>query len=362
MRISKLIALVMAVLMVSVFTLTACGGGGAETPAPESAPEANTAPDATAETGGFKIGVSNFSLGNTYRVQNIESIRFALDNLKADGIVSDYIITNSDGDADKQIADVQDMITAGVDALVITAQTPTNLNAVIEDAMAKGIVVTTFNSQPSTDNVTTKVLEDEVEFGRIGGEWLVERLGPGPQNIIVLSGIAGNDVNDMRFQEPKRLMEEAGYNILGEIFATWDYAEAKVGVEQLLAAHPQIDGVYSQGGAMTWAAIDAFNEAGRPLVPMTGESNNGLLRAWIDNAGRDNFDVVTPVVNDRTGTIALEFAIQALQGQTVAAVFNVPREVITFDNINDFFEPDLPDSYWVGSALPPEIIKELFSF
>jgi len=356
----------LVIVIALVFALAACGGGGgggaADTPAAEPpASSATTDTPAASASGGFKIGVSNFSLGNTYRVQNIESIRFAMDNMKAEGIVSDYIITNSDGDANKQIADVQDLLTAGCDALIITAQTPTNLNAVIEEAMGNGIVVSTFNSQPSMDvTVTSRIIEDEVQFGQIGGEWLVGKLGDGPADIIVLSGIAGNDVNDARFQEPKRLFAEKGYNILGEIFGTWDYAEAKVGVEQLLAAHSNIDAVYSQGGAMTLAAIDAFLEARRPLVPMTGESNNGLLKAWKANIGVDNFDCIAPIVNDRSGTLALEQAIKALQGESVEGIVNLPYAVITIDNIDDYIKPDLPDSFWVGSALPDEIILVLF--
>ena len=55
-------------------------------------------------------------------------------------------------------------------------------------------------------------------------------------------------------------------------------------METLLATYPQIDGLISQGGAMTQAAIDAFNEAGRELCPMTGEAGNGFLKAWIDNS------------------------------------------------------------------------------
>jgi len=352
------------VVIALVFALAACAGGTADTPAAETpASDASSdTPAATTGGGGYKIGVSNFSLGNTYRVQNIESIRFAMDNMIEEGIVSDYIITNSDGDANKQIADVQDLITAGCDALIITAQTPTNLNAVIEEAMDKGIVVSTFNSQPSEDvTVTSRIIEDEVQFGQIGGEWLVGKLGDGPADIIVLSGIAGNDVNDARFQEPKRLFAEKGYNILGEIFGTWDYAEAKVGVEQLLAAHSNIDAVYSQGGAMTLAAMDAFLEAGRPLVPMTGESNNGLLKAWLENVGVDDFDCIAPIVNDRSGTLALEQAIKALNGEDIPGIINLPYETITIDNIHDFVKPDLPDSFWVGSALPDEIILELFS-
>ena len=40
----------------------------------------------------------------------------------------------------------------------------------------------------------------------------------------------------------------------------------------------------SQGGAMTQGAIDAFIAAGRDLVPMTSEGNNGALKAWYEIA------------------------------------------------------------------------------
>lgn len=33
---------------------------------------------------------------------------------------------------------------------------------------------------------------------------------------------------------------------------------------------------------MTQAAMEAFQAAGRDMVPMTGEANNGFLRCWID--------------------------------------------------------------------------------
>lgn len=359
-RALKISALVLAFTIVAGLALAGCQSSQDK---PSGAPGPASSQDAQqpGKTGGFKIGVSNFSLGNTYRVQNIESISYRAEQLKQEGVIESITITNSDGDANKQIADVQDLITAGCDALIITAASPTNLNTVIEEAVEKGIVVVTFNSQPSTDAVTCRIMESEVDFGKVGGEWLIDKLD-GKGKIIVLNGIAGDNVNDLRYQEPKRLFEEnPDITILGEVFATWDYAQAKVAVENLLAANPEIDGVYSQGGAMTLAAVDAFVAAGRPLVPMTGESNNGLLKAWKKYMGQDNFDLICPIVNDQTGTMALEYAIKALQGEDIPKEVPVPLDVITADNMGDYIKEDLPDSYWVGSKLPDEKILELFS-
>ena len=72
--------------------------------------------------------------------------------------------------------------------------------------------------------------------------------------------------------------------VLGSANASWDYAQGKAAVESMLSAYPEIDGVWSQGGAMTQGAIDAFIAAGRDLVPMTSEGNNGALKAWYEIA------------------------------------------------------------------------------
>ena len=39
--------------------------------------------------------------------------------------------------------------------------------------------------------------------------------------------------------------------ILGSANASWDYAQGKAAMESMLSAYPEIDGVWSQGGAMT---------------------------------------------------------------------------------------------------------------
>jgi ribose transport system substrate-binding protein len=309
----------------------------------------------------FTVGFSNFSVGNTYRVQFTEVLRQEYMKLKQQGVMDNLIITNSNLDINKQIADLKDLITQKVDAILVSAQSPTALNPVLEDAIDKGIVVVAFNSYPSTDKITCKVVDDEVLFGKIDGEWLGKALN-GKGNIIILSGIAGNDVNDNRYHGAmNELSKYPDIKVLGEAYAEWDYAKGKVATENMLAAYPQIDGVFSQGGAMTQGAIDAFIEAGRPLVPMTGESNNGFLKEWKKYMGKDKFDSVGPVTSDSVSATALDTAIKALKGESVPKVIKLTRDVITSQTIDKYLKPNLPDSLVCPSILPDDIIKQLFS-
>jgi ABC-type sugar transport system substrate-binding protein len=86
---------------------------------PKPAATATTAPaqpPAPAKT--YTIGLSNFSLGNSWRVQMVAEAQYAAKN---NPMVKDLIVTEADNSVEKQIADIEDLITKKVDAILITA-------------------------------------------------------------------------------------------------------------------------------------------------------------------------------------------------------------------------------------------------
>ncbi|WHH58177.1 ABC transporter substrate-binding protein [Petroclostridium sp. X23] len=355
-----ILCLTLIVLVSLVFT-------GCSSTAPDSKEEVKDNTEAAAgetkdsgEKTSYTIGFSNFSVGNSWRVQMEAEFKAEAEKFKSEGVIKDVIMTNSNGDISKQIADVKDLITKKVDAIIITASSPSALSPVVEEAMSKGIKVVSFDNYVETDNITAKVGIDEVEFGRKGGQFLADALS-GKGNIIVLNGAAGTAVNEMRYNGAKEIFAKyPDIKILGEANADWDYAKGKAAVENFLSAYPQIDAVWSQGGAMTQAAIDAFIAAGRPLVPMSGEANNGMLKLWKANVDK-GFDSIAPSSPTYLSASALDVAIDALQGKTIEknVVLDVP--VVTKDNLDDYVKPDLPDSYWNITKLSEEDVKTLFS-
>ena len=312
-----------------------------------------------AEDSGYVIGFSNFGIGNSWRIQMEAEFRARADQLVSEDVIKEYHMTDSGGDIAKQIADMHDLIAKKCDAIIITAASPDELSAVCEEAMAAGIVVISFDNYVTTDNITAKVGIDEVEFGRHGAQWLVDQLG-GEGSIIVLNGIAGAGVNTMRSEGAMGVF--ANYpdiRILDEVHAGWDYDQAKTAVEGFLSKHPQIDGVWSQGGAMTQAALDAFTAAGRPLVPMSGEANNGLLKAWKENLN-NGFDSIAPCSPTSMSATALDTAIKALDGRVVQINTIITLPVITSETLEDYARMDLPDSFWNITILTSEQIDALY--
>src|SRR6056297_701690 len=88
---------------------------------------------------GYKIGFSNYSVTNAWRVQMEAEFKAKAEELKDKGVISEYYMTNANGEISKQISDVNDLITKGVDALLITAASPKALAPVCEKAEQQGI-------------------------------------------------------------------------------------------------------------------------------------------------------------------------------------------------------------------------------
>jgi len=336
----------MTVLLTLPLCLTGCGGQ-----------TEGSGPDGS--KGGYVIGFSNFGVGNSWRVQMEAEFKADAEALKAEGVISEYYMTDSNGDIPQQIADMKDLIAKGCDAIVITAASPDALSPICEEAMNAGIVVVSFDNYVTTDNVTAKVGIDEVEFGRCGAQWLADKLG-GKGNIVLLNGIAGSAVDEMRYKGAMEVFDNyPNIKILGEAYGGWDYDEAKSAVEGFLKTYPQIDGVWSQGGAMTQAALDAFKAAERPLVPMSGEANNGLLKAWKENLD-NGFDSIAPCSPTSMSADALNTAIAALKGEKVELNTIISLPVITSENLDEYVRMDLPDSFWNFTILTPEQINALY--
>ncbi|MCU0514712.1 MAG: substrate-binding domain-containing protein [Anaerolineae bacterium] len=229
----------------------------------------------------YTIGFINWSTANSWTVQIVEEVR---DEASLYPEIGEFIIVSSEGDADTQISQIEDMIVRGVDALLLIPVSPDAIVPAMEEAAAAGIPIVVFAADVNTDVYVTKLLTDSVQFGRVQGDWLMEQLEC-QGNIIVLNGVTGISTSDNRRLGLQQAIEAcpdggAGITILAEEDAAWAYDQGKLATERMLAAYPEIDGVWSQGGAMTQGAIDAFEAAGRPLVPMTGEDNNGFLLAW----------------------------------------------------------------------------------
>ena len=305
----------------------------------------------------YKVGFSNVWVGNSWGVQCVNELESFLKNNPE---VSDYTITNANNDVNKQISDIEDLISKGVNLLILQPRSPDAVTPVVEEAKAAGITVVTCASPLSTDQYDASVVAKDYDFGRIGAEWLVKALN-GKGNIIMLDGMAGVTVAVNRLQGAMDVINKyPDIKVLSTVNANWDYATGKTASENLLAAYPQIDGVWSSGGDMTRGCIEAFVEAKRPLIPMTGEDNNGFLKLWVKYKDQGFSSIATSMPTWLFAEGA-RIGLDILDGKYTGpkdVIVDIP--VITQDTVSDFVRPDLSDSFWNNTRMPEADITALY--
>ena len=145
----------------------------------------------------YKIGWANIYSIPTWMKETTGTIEDMANELKKQGLVESLTITDAQGNANTQIQQIQSMIDAKLDAIIVDAGSATALDRVIADACSKGIAVTNFDSLVDTNDLTTKIDTDQNQWGKLAAEWLVKELN-GKGNILVLNGPAGVSVSDDR--------------------------------------------------------------------------------------------------------------------------------------------------------------------
>jgi len=143
----------------------------------------------------YKVGVSNTLTGNGWRDEMICSIKA---QGKASGVVTQVTIANRNGGPAEQIADLRNLISAGVNAIVLNPSDRDALNPVIKDAAAKGIVVVAVDQAVSAPEAYV-LSNDQVKYGQLGAEWLFKQLN-GTGNVVEMRGIDGVPADTDRHQ------------------------------------------------------------------------------------------------------------------------------------------------------------------
>ena len=228
------------------------------------------------KAGPWRIGVSFGGVGNTWIVQMIQEMKHAAAQDKS---IGEFIFVEANWQAAKQVADVEDLLAKKVDAIIIGPISSATGAPLAAKAAKTGIPVVVFGAFGKSVESAVEIMGGGEVFGRQGGEYLRKELN-GKGNLWAFRGVAGVEEEQLRYNGFKKAIEGSSLKITQEVFGDWNYAKSKQLCENLVLSGNSPDGIWFSGAEMTRACIDVFKESGKPLVPMTGEGNNGFLRVW----------------------------------------------------------------------------------
>ncbi len=266
-------------------------------------------PSAPAAGGSYKIGLSNTLQGNGWREEMICSMKA---QALASGQVAEVITAHRNTDAAGQIEDLNNLINAGVNAIIVNPVSPDALNDVIKAATDKGIVVVAVDlavTEPSAYLFSN----NQEEYGYQGAKWLFEKLG-GKGDVFYMRGAAGTSADTDRDTGFKRaLAEYPDIKVVGEVQTGWDIATGAQQINDFLASGANYDGIWTSGIDST--IVDALVTAGAKLVPVVGADNAGFVHQL--NGGVEGLVGAAVTNPGSVGGAGVAMALKILNGETV---------------------------------------------
>jgi len=307
----------------------------------------------------YSIGWANIYSVPTWMKETTGTIEKMADDLKKQGLVSKLMVTDAQGNANTQIQQIQSMIDAKLDVIVVIAGSATALDRVIADACSKGIAVMNFDSMVDTNELTAKVNTDQLEWGKEAATWLAGQLH-GKGKILVLNGPAGISVSDARRKGAEPVLKaNPGIEILAETNTDYNAAPAQEAVTNLLFSHPEVDGVLSLGGALSAGAVMAFEKQGRDLVPITGENYRQFLEMWKEK----KLNAWATQQPNWLAALATYAGVKAMQGEDIPAYIKVPLPIITNENLDSYLarKDEFPADGYIYSPYDTKLFDQLIA-
>jgi ribose transport system substrate-binding protein len=229
----------------------------------------------------YKVFLDMSYSGNTWQAAAANGIKALAATPPYDGSVA-FKTVISGNDVQHQISDLQSMIAAGANAIILYPLSPTALNRVIKQGCDKGVVIFTYDSTV-TEPCAYNVSNITARYGANTAQWMVNQMD-GKGELIFNHGVAGTTVTKTYDEQAYGVFRKyPGIRIVGDFYGNWNDATSQEEVAKILAAHPNVDGIWTVDG--TYGSLQAvLNNRPARLVVVAGQSNNGYRLMMADPA------------------------------------------------------------------------------
>mgnify|MGYP004659748043 FL=1 len=258
--------------------------------------------------------------------------------MKESGEIKDYIIATS-GNAEDMTADLDDLLTQNVDAIVAYPQWD-GMEASLQRILDADIPLVCFDLQFDLDGYYL-VTGDNKDMGVQGANYIFDKIGA-DGTVIALTVPTAGSVNDLRMEGFYEQMEQLEQNWNVVEYATEFTREAGLkDVADILVNNPQIDAIYSLDDETSIGALQAIKEAGRTDIKViTG--GGGCQEYFNIMPEYEDINVASATYSPAMVETAVDEAVQLLNGESVEEKLVIPTTIVDKENYKDFLDPSSP--------------------
>lgn len=283
---------------------------------------ANTAPNTS---GKIKIGFAMDTLQEERWVRDKDAFEKRCKELNVD-----CIITVANKSADRQANDVDNLLTQGVNVLVIAPNNATQAAAMVDKAKAQGVPVISYDRLINSDKIDLYISHQVPVIGKKMAEYAVQKMPKG-NYVMVYGDAADNNSLIMKKAQLEVIQPVGDIKVVADQHAVgWKREEALKIVENALTQNAdKIDAVIASNDGTAQGAVAALEKkglAGKVLV--TGQDAEKASLQLIAE-GKQTMTVYKPIIPLASG--AVEAAIKLAKKEPLTGLTQFRNDTLGKD-------------------------------
>ncbi len=301
----------MCVLLLVLSLMAACVGGG---------PESKSGAGARKKKGPNEPVSVGFSM-DTLKEERWQRDKELAEKHSAE-VGAKLSVQVANGDDSQQIKQAENMLTAGVDVLIVAPHNGDVAAAIVEAAHKQGVPVISYDRLIRNSDVDLYISHQVVKIGEMQAKYLLDHVNKRPANFVIVGG-SPTDNNALLLHQGqmnilKPPVDRGDVKIITDQYAReWQASAALNIVENALTqANNQVDAVLCSNDGTARGAVQALegqNLAGK--VPVTGQDAD-LASLQLILQGKQTMTVYKPIQPLAYG--AVDAALKMARGETVA--------------------------------------------
>ncbi len=231
---------------------------------------------------------------------------------KAEEMGYELVVLDSENDPAKELANVEDLVTEGVDLILIN---PTDSDAVgnaVKEANDNDIPVITLDRGANSGEVVTHIASDNIAGGVLAGNFIKEQLNL-EGKVVELEGIAGTSAARDRGQGFNDAISGTDIEVVAKQTANFDRTEGLNVMENILQAQENIDAVFAHNDEMALGAMEAIKSSGRDIMVVGFDATDDAIKSVEEGEMKATVAQQPKLI----GSLGVENAYKVLNGEVI---------------------------------------------
>jgi ribose transport system substrate-binding protein len=235
-------------------------------------------------------------------------------------------------DISNELQILETMINRHVDAIALAPSDREALANTVNRAYKDGVPVVIYDSAIATENYVSFVATDNFAAGQLAGERMGQILH-GKGNIIMVKTTPGGASTTAREEGFRKVITQKypGIHIVDERFGKAVVATSLDVTENMLTAHPDVNGIFCSNESGTTGAMQALKSRSTK-VKLVGFDWSPTTLAGLAAGQIDSLVIQNPF---QMGYEAVIACVKAINKQPTEKQMNLAPRLITQQNLND---------------------------